>query len=250
MERVPTGIKGFDNLVEGGLPLGSTVLVSGSPGTGKTILGLEYIYRGANDFGETGMFISFEQDPKDIKEQARQLGFENIEKLVEEGKIVFASLTAHMVDKHTANDILTEITERKAERIVVDSLSALLINAPLHLVKYNEDLKDLIRESKEAEIRLTTDDIKKNFIYKFMSDVKSTKATSLMLTEIPDNSEYLSSDGISEFVADGVVKITFESLGGEFSRSMTIRKMRETKNDEDVHPLEISGDGVKIHSLQ
>ncbi len=66
MERVPTGIKGFDNLVEGGLPLGSTVLVSGSPGTGKTILGLEYIYRGANDFGETGMFISFEQDPKDI----------------------------------------------------------------------------------------------------------------------------------------------------------------------------------------
>ncbi len=155
-----------------------------------------------------------------------------------------------MVDKLTANDILTEITERKAERIVVDSLSALLINAPLHLVKYNENLKDLIRESKEAEIRLTTDDIKKNFIYKFMSDVKSTKATSLMLTEIPDNSEYLSSDGISEFVADGVVKITFESLGGEFSRSMTIRKMRETKNDEDVHPLEIGKEGVIVHSLE
>ncbi|MFW6383423.1 MAG: RAD55 family ATPase [Nanoarchaeota archaeon] len=250
MERVPTGIKGFDNLVEGGLPLGSIVLVSGSPGTGKTIFGLEYIYRGANDFGEKGMFISFEQDPKDIREQAKQLGFENIEKLEQEEKIVFASLTAHMVDKHTANDILTEIKERKAKRIVVDSLSALLINAPLHLVRYNEDLKDLIKESKKAEIRLTTEDIKKNFIYKFITDVKSTKATSLMLSEIPDNSEHLSSDGISEFVADGVLKITFESLGGEFSRSMTVRKMRGTKNDEDVHPLEISKDGLIVHSLE
>ncbi|MFW6014378.1 MAG: RAD55 family ATPase [Candidatus Nanoarchaeia archaeon] len=250
MKRVPTGIKGFDNLVEGGLPLGSIVLMSGSPGTGKTILGLEYVYRGANDFGEKGMFISFEQDPKDIREQAKQLGFENMEKLEQEGKIVFASLTAHMVDKHTANDILTEIKERKAKRIVVDSLSALLINAPLHLVRYNEDLKDLIKESKKAEIRLTTEDIKKNFIYKFITDVKSTKATSLMLSEIPDNSEHLSSDGISEFVADGVLKITFESLGGEFSRSMTIRKMRGTKNDEDVHPLEISKDGLIVHSLE
>ncbi|MFW6014380.1 MAG: RAD55 family ATPase [Candidatus Nanoarchaeia archaeon] len=250
MERVPTGIKGFDNLVEGGLPLGSIVLVSGSPGTGKTIFGLEYIYRGANDFGEKGMFISFEQDPKDIREQAKQLGFENIEKLEQEEKIVFASLTAHMVDKHTANDILTEIKERKAERIVVDSLSALLINAPLHLVKYDNDLKELIKESREAEIMLTTEDIKKNFIYKFITDVKSTKATSLMLSEIPDNSEHLSSDGISEFVADGVLKITFESLGGEFSRSMTVRKMRETKNDEDVHPLEINKEGLIVHSLE
>lgn len=250
MERVPTGIKGLDNLIEGGLPLGSTVLVTGSPGTGKTIMGLEYIYRGANDFGEKGMFISFEQDPKDIKEQSKQLGFENIEKLEQEGKIVFASLTAHMVDKHTANDIITEITERKAERIVVDSLSALLINAPLHLVKYDNDLKGLIKESKEAKLRLTTEDIKKNFIYKFMSDIKNTKATTLMLSEIPENSEHLSSDGISEFVADGVLRITFESLGGDFSRSMTIRKMRETKNDEGIHPLEISGDGVVVHSLE
>ncbi|MFW5991346.1 MAG: RAD55 family ATPase [Candidatus Nanoarchaeia archaeon] len=250
MDRVPTGVKGFDHLIEGGFPKGAAILLSGSPGTGKTIFGLEYIYRGANDFGESGMFISFEQDPKDIKEQARQMGFHNLEQLEQEGKITFACMTAHLVDKHTASDILNEANNRQVDRLVIDSLSALLINAPLHLVQYDPELKQMIKETKEAEITLTTEDIKKNFIYKFIADIKKSQATAILLSEVPEKSQQLSSDGISDFVADGVVMMNFESMGGQFSRSLIIRKLRETKNNEDVHPLEICNEGIIVHHLE
>jgi len=57
-------------------------------------------------------------------------------------------------------------------------------------------------------------------------------------------------DYISEFISDGIIHITFESMGGEFSRSLLIRKMRRVKNDEDIHPLEISSKGIIIHNIK
>ena len=57
-------------------------------------------------------------------------------------------------------------------------------------------------------------------------------------------------EGISEFLCDGVVLLNFESLGGEFSRSLLVRKMRHTKNEEDIHPLEISKKGLVVHKLK
>ena len=56
-------------------------------------------------------------------------------------------------------------------------------------------------------------------------------------------------DGVSEFICDGVVLIKYESLGGDFSRTLRVRKMREVNNDEDIHPLEIGEKGIIIHSL-
>lgn len=61
MERVATGIKGFDNLIEGGFPKGSAILLSGTPATGKTIFALEYLVNGARKFNERGLYVTFEE---------------------------------------------------------------------------------------------------------------------------------------------------------------------------------------------
>ncbi|MBI5148916.1 hypothetical protein HZA33_04525, partial [Candidatus Pacearchaeota archaeon] len=61
--------------------------------------------------------------------------------------------------------------------------------------------------------------------------------------------DYFTRDTLSEFAADGLIIITFEALGGEFSRSLIVRKMRQTKNDEDIHPLEIGKNGIVVHNV-
>lgn len=245
MDRVPTGVKGFDYLIQGGFPKGSAILLSGSPGTGKTIFGLEYIYRGANDFGEKGMFISFEQSPDDIREQSRQMGFENIERLENEGLITFACMTANLVDKHTAMDIFEEIKERKAERVVVDSLSALSINAPVYTMAKDMLMSDVMDHNTVFSPPVIGEDLKKNFIYKFMGDMKKLPVTAVLLSEIPDNSDNLSSDGVSEFVADGVVVVKKNTIGEEVNRTIHIEKMRMTRIGSAMKEFDF-GDGMLI----
>ena len=94
------------------------------------------------------------------------------------------------------------------------------------------------------------DFVVKRFVYGFISDLKDTECTTLITSEAPEKGEFLSRDTISEFLADAVLLLTFESMGGEYSRSLLIRKMRGTKNDEDIHPLEISSSGLIIHDLK
>lgn len=250
MNRVPTGVKGFDELVDGGFPEQSAILVSGSPGTGKTIFGLEYIYRGAADHGEKGMYISFEQNPEDLREQARQLGFNQIEHLEYEGLLNFVCLPVSVIDKHTMPDLLENARELAIKRIVVDSLSAMEVNTPLLATKSDPVMKQVLEDAEHIAPLMAGEDLKKNFIYKFVAELKGLDATSVLLSEIPEKSERLSSDGISEFAVDGVVLVNFESMGGDFSRSLLIRKMRLTKNDEDVHPVEISNEGMKVHKIE
>ena len=250
MNRVPTGIKGFDELVQGGFPERAAILLSGSPGTGKTIFGLEYVYKGAAEFGEKGMYISFEQNPEDLREQARQMGFDEIERLEYEGMLNFVCLPVSVIDKHTMPDLLENARELAVKRIVVDSLSAMAVNTPLLATKSDPVMKQVLEDAEHIAPLMAGEDLKKNFIYKFVAELKGLDATTILLSEIPEKSEWLSSDGISEFAVDGVILVSFESMGGDFSRSLIIRKMRLTKNDEDIHPVEISEDGLVVHTIE
>ncbi|HLC65734.1 MAG TPA: ATPase domain-containing protein [Candidatus Nanoarchaeia archaeon] len=76
MKRIKTGIKGFDELVQGGFPEGSSTLITGSPGTGKSIFGLQYIYNGAIKYKERGLYLTFEQRKTDMMNQAVQFGWD------------------------------------------------------------------------------------------------------------------------------------------------------------------------------
>ena len=76
VKRVKTGIRGFDELVQGGFPIASTILLTGSPGTGKTIFGLQFLYNGASKFNEKGLYVTFEQTERALVEQAKLFGWD------------------------------------------------------------------------------------------------------------------------------------------------------------------------------
>ena len=76
IEKAPTGIAGLDEITRGGLPARRSTLVCGGPGCGKTVLAMEFLVRGAQQFGEPGLFVSFEEKPQTLVENFRSFGFD------------------------------------------------------------------------------------------------------------------------------------------------------------------------------
>jgi len=245
--RSQTSIPGFDELVEGGLPKGASILVCGGPGTGKTIFSQQYLINGATKHNEKGLFISFEQRENDIKNQAKQFGW-NIEELEKKGLIKIISIPVHKITSKTINEIKNIIKKEKIKRLVIDSLSTLIINAPIYAKSSNLSMEDVIGENVMFSPPIIGNYLVQKFLYSFIDQLKDlTECTTLLIGEADQTGKNISRDTLSEFACDGIVLINFESLGGEFSRSLIIRKMRQTKNNDDVHPLEISSNGLIIH---
>src|SRR3977135_3597910 len=86
LAKAPTGIKGLDEVTNGGLPLGRPTLVCGGAGCGKTLLGVEFLVRGATELGEPGVFMAFEERAEDLAQNVASLGFD-LNKLVAEKKL-------------------------------------------------------------------------------------------------------------------------------------------------------------------
>ena len=233
MEKAKTGIPGFDKLVEGGFPRGKIILLSGTPGTCKTIFALQFLYNGATKFNENGLYVSLEEREDSLKNQALQFGWD-FNKLEKDKKVKIISITAKNIQETTGEGIITLARENNITRLVIDSLSALSINTPTVYSK--------VTDLTEISIR--------RFMYKFINDLRDIKnnITSLLISQTTDGQ--LSRDTVSEFICDGIIHINYETLGGEYSRTLAIRKMRETDNDEDIHPLEISKSGLVVHTIK
>jgi KaiC/GvpD/RAD55 family RecA-like ATPase len=246
--RVPTGIPGFDELVQGGFPENSSILVCGGPGCGKTIFALEYLLRGSRDFNEKGLYVTFEQTAEALREQALQFGWD-ISALEKSGKIKLMAVSIDKLTKNTIKEIQALVKKEGIKRLVVDSLSTLVINAPIYTAPSELAVQDAVGENIIFSPPIIGDYIVKRFVYSFIEQLRGLDCTTILISEASEKGEFISRDTLSEFVCDGVVLITFESLGGEFSRSLLVRKMRQTKNDEDIHPLEIGSKGLVVHGI-
>lgn len=247
-KRVPTGVPGFDDLIQGGFPQGSSVVIAGGPGTGKTIFGVQYLYNGATKYNEKGLLVTFEQRVEDIYEQARQFGW-NLQQLEKQGKIKIMAFPANKINDKTIDEIRHAITNEGIKRMVLDSVSTLIVNAPVYSRRDDLVLKDVVSEYTIFSPPIVGDYIVKKFLYTFIDSLKGLGCTCLLIAEATQSGESYSRDSLSEFAADGLILITFEALGGEFSRSLIVRKMRQTKNDEDIHPLEIGKSGIVVHEI-
>lgn len=229
MKRIKTNIPGFDKLVQTGFPKGSSILLSGTSGTGKTIFSLQYIYNGAVKEKEIGIYFTFEEKKESLIAQSKQFGWD-LEDMEKKGLIKIISIGTHNIDNKTVEDMLKIIEKTKATRIVIDSITTLSYLTP------ESTINDYI----------TKYSIKK-FLYNFLTKFKDFhNLTSIFISQ---RDEALSNT-IAEYICDGIVHIDYESLGGDYSRNLTIRKMRKTKNDEDLHPLEISNKGIVIHDIE
>ena len=239
MQRLSTGVPGLDDLIEGGVPAGFNVLVSGAPGTGKTILGLQFIHEGVKN-GEPGVYVSFEQFREDIIQQAEQFGWNGIrnEKLFSLLSIKHKDIQSFM------NYLRDEVEAKKAKRLVIDSLSVVSVYTNVMEDPEQTRLMELSLDL-HSKVPLDPDQLRRQTIYHILAKIKSMGVTSLLISEQIDP-DRISRDEVSEFVCDGVIVFKKVVIGKDVIRSVTVEKMRQTKINAGTHNIEFTETGIVV----
>ncbi len=246
MDRIKTGIYGLDDLIEGGFPAKRNILISGSCGTGKSILAMQYIFRGAAEYGEPGVFVTFDEMPDKIRQDMLRFGWD-IKTLEEQEKIAIIDATsaraglpseeghAILPGQMDLDKVLVEILAAarsiKAKRIAIDSIPAMSFQL-----------------EKESEIRRA--------VLKLSYVLSRSNYTALMTTEIGEQaltggqSMTFSKYEVEEYVSDGVILLNFLGIGASATRTLYVRKMRGTKHSLEIHPMEISDRGIVVKKVE
>lgn len=223
MTRISTGIPGLDELTNGGFLEGSSVLVAGGSGTGKTIFAMQYLYKGAEQYGDPGIYITLEEGATNIWWLMKSFRW-NLTKLEQQGKIKlykvgmiepadFARRFPHEIER-----IKAMVNELGAKRLVVDSTTAFGMWMP-----------------SESHVRYS--------LFRLADELKELKCTTVMTSETLGGRDQFSRFGVEEFVSDAVIALYFRPP----QRSIFVRKMRGTSHDQKIHPFTIDERGFSIH---
>ncbi|QQG39332.1 MAG: hypothetical protein HYS81_03000 [Candidatus Aenigmatarchaeota archaeon] len=217
IERVSTGLTGLDKLIEGGVVKGSATMILGDAGTGKTIFCTQFIMEGLKN-GENCMFITFEETPQDIMDDAAVFGWD-LTDYIKKRKLIL-----EYRDPFQTTDITTlmqeEIVAYKVTRVAIDSTSVLGL--------YFKD---------EHEVRKQ--------LYKLIQALKSTGVTAILTGEMPEDVK-ASRFGVEEYVADGVIRLFYIGAGDGAYRQLEVKKMRRTNQKKGAFPMEITDKGIVV----
>ena len=126
IELTKTGIDGLDDILNGGIVRNSTTLVSGNPGAGKSLLGLQFVYNGVDEFDEKGIYLTFEENESDLREAAESIGFERWQEYVDDGKITVYDKQVLLRENDFSSSLeilLDDLDEDDYKRLVLDSLT-------------------------------------------------------------------------------------------------------------------------------
>jgi KaiC/GvpD/RAD55 family RecA-like ATPase len=224
IELTKTGIDGLDDILNGGIVKNSTTLVSGNPGAGKSIFGLQYIYNGVEMFDEKGIYLSFEENESDLKDAAESIGFDNWQEHVDNGdiKIYDKQVLLRENDFSAALEILLDdLDDDRYERLVLDSLTMFQL--------FFEDERE-----------------KRTYLLKFTDILRENNLTTLMTNE--QGTVFPETDiGLENFLTDGNIFLLQTPTDSGVNRYVWVAKMRKQNIDTDIFPMELGDGGMKVH---
>jgi len=209
VERIKTGIEGLDEVIEGGFPKGSLILLAGEPGTGKTVFSMKFLTKGC-ELNEPGVYISFAESHETLIENlSKHLGID-LAKLEAEKKLKildFTTMKEEIGISAILKAILEEIRSFNAKRLVIDSFSA---------------MAQAFKESIDVRI----------IVHTVLSKiVREMGCTTIIVEEVPIGEPKIGL-GVEEFVADCVLRLKVSELDKRLFRELEILKLRGTKLNE------------------
>jgi len=243
MERIKTGIDGLDQALGGGIPKGNVVLVSGSAGTGKTLVSLSFIYYGATKFKEPGIYISTDQTPEEIRMQAQSFGWDL--KSLEKKKLlsIYHIDITEEKDMRYLKDLDKIVKKIKAKRVVLDSLTTITeFLTPTEISKQSR-IFDVLE--KITPVPMSEAMVSKAVLAKVIKHLKNTGCTSIVTSEMPEEGNWLSRDTVSEFLTDGVIILkSFKYSRGDVD--LIVAKLRYGNHSKDIQKIRITDKGVEV----
>ncbi len=232
--KVRTGIPGFDTIISGGLREGRPIVVCGPPGSGKTTFGLQYLYSGAKDFDEPGVFVTLSQSAEEITKDCKQFGWD-IQNLMAQGKMLIIDARPFKIQdgfvaldeslyrgesvpfEHLTQLILSGIKRIDAKRLVVDSLTVLGI-------QYSNNF--YMRQGMQG----------------LMQALEDYKCTSILVTEQPIKNEI----PVEWYVASGIVMMEHIRKEDTMERTIQVLKLRGVRHDDQIYPMKLDENGLRV----
>jgi circadian clock protein KaiC len=230
LEKTPTGIPGFDEISEGGLPKGRTAIVCGGAGCGKTMFGIEFLVRGALEFNEPGVLMAFEETPEDIARNVASLGFD-IQDLADKKKLFLDYVSVEPREIQESGDydleglfirLQSAVDAVGAKRVMFDTVEAIFSGF---------SNTGILR----AEFR------------RLFRWLKNRGLTTVITAERGEGT--LTRHGLEEYVSDCVILLDHRVKEQISSRRLRIVKYRGTKHGADEYPFLIDERGMSILPL-
>ncbi len=232
--KVRTGIPGFDSIISGGFREGRSIVLSGPPGSGKTTFGMQFLYSGAKDFDEPGVFVTLSESPTEIKNNFKTYGWD-IQKLVDEGRMLIIDARPFKMEEgfvaldeslyrgetlpfmHLTQLILSSIKRIEAKRLVVDSLTVLAM-------QYTNIF--YARQGLQGMIHALEDQL----------------CTSILISEYTENQKTPS----EWYVASGIILLHHVRREDTMERAMQVIKMRGIRHSEQIFPIKLNESGLQV----
>jgi circadian clock protein KaiC len=232
-DRCKSGIDVLDTELNGGIPVGSTVLISGGSGVGKTTLSMQFLANGAK-MGEKGVFFTSSETIPKLKRYQGGYDFFD-EKLINSGELSIIDLWSisdrlglsperyNLEEANILFEVIRDITkELDAKRLIIDSITSLCY-------------------------RLQTPEMIRDFIFKLGSSLTAMMCTTFLTSEIPPRTFQYSMYEIEEFIADGIIFLGDIERKGDLIRTLQVVKMRGIPHARSKYVLSMSSkNGVEL----
>lgn len=227
IDKAPTGIPGLDEITQGGLPRGRPTLVCGSAGCGKTLLAMEFLVRGATQFGEPGVFVSFEEAPEEIAVNVRSLGFD-VPSLIQQKKLLIDHVRLDRGGFEEAGEYDLEglfvrlayaIDQVKAKRVALDTIETLFAG-------------------------LSNEGILRAELVRLFRWLKEKGVTAVITGERGEGT--LTRHGLEEYVSDCVILLDHRVNEQVSTRRMRIVKYRGSTHGTNEYPFLIDARGFSV----
>ncbi len=238
LDYVATGIPGVNRILgEQGIPRGHSILICGGPGSGKTTFAIQFLYKGAMEYDEPGLYITLDEDPEDIKKNMLKFGWD-LEKLESEKKLVFINVSPVRVAATEKGGLIqlgmkefklvklleairTGVEDIQAKRVVIDAVTIFMLQYPDEIERIYA-MRDLI------------------------ADFRKTGCTNLLISELKGTGLEREHQ-FEEYLVQGVILLRTVMKGDKLSRMFQVEKMRGLAVDNQPRPYNITSNGIEVY---
>lgn len=224
-----SGIPGFDELVQKGVPRGISCIVAGSSGSGKTTFCTQLLHEGVKKYKEKGLFVTLETTPHKLFEFMNVFKWD-LKKMEEKKDIIIITMDPFQMHKLGGSETLASLLYNKVEehgvrRLVIDSL----------------DVFDLLYKD-PFEKRVA--------VHNLVTKLQETNSNLFMISEVDTSSPEVNLSKLPTSVVDGIVLLYNLRSGNIRQRAIEVLKMRGTAHDKGMHPFKMMPNGIKIYSKE
>lgn len=243
MNRLPTGIKGFDEVLNGGLPKGRTILVVGSPGSGKTTFAMQFLVGGAKA-GEAGLYVTLDEKPERVKENLASFNW-SLDALEHDGKITFIDAT--QLRRPGQRIIQDRIDTESSVNLVLPELTLGVLARTIRRVAAEENIQRIaIDPITSLMLRYPEEAKRRRAMLLFFDALESTGCSCIVTSEL--RTSMLDRDfQLEEYLSQGVILLHTLMHDGNVIRAVQVEKMRGISHDPQLRPYQITESGIDVY---